>query len=363
MRKLLTLILCFSLLLLSGCGPTVADIQKYEKENNAVKIIEPLNKLLDPRSNEKIQDAHVAAVSALIRMAPTNSDAEKFLEWNYSRFDKYDQTRGIIAPYGFKRHIKKLGQSSISNTRDDAGYAKKYASAGDSEAVAMLDKIIKKCDSWEKLDKRYDEDMKVILGEYESVRAIENVIEQNKDNAGYIFATIVKKVGFNARNSKYFSKEEAMNLIVAAVSVNPDLQALALSHESYIKENNKLQSKINGFYRLKGYKEISTGNYSREIAADISKLQKLVLNESYERGTNTTTANTNTQKQEYGYISGSDVNVRKSPNTQATVIDCLANDTKVEILDYMHVQGPYNWYKIRLSDGRIGYVAHLYIRK
>ena len=57
-----------------------------------------------------------------------------------------------------------------------------------------------------------------------------------------------------------------------------------------------------------------------------------------------------------GYISGSDVSLRRGAGTNYSVIVCMSKNTKFTLISNV-VSGGNNWRKIRLTDGTVGYVS------
>lgn len=59
-----------------------------------------------------------------------------------------------------------------------------------------------------------------------------------------------------------------------------------------------------------------------------------------------------------GYVNGSDVNLRSGAGTGYSVLKCMSKNTKFTFVDGKVYNS--NWYKIKLSDGTIGYIYKSY---
>jgi len=59
----------------------------------------------------------------------------------------------------------------------------------------------------------------------------------------------------------------------------------------------------------------------------------------------------------HGFINGSVVNVRSGPGTNFSILTALSRDIRVEILE----RGK-DWHRVRLQDGRTGFVSAPFLR-
>jgi cell wall-associated NlpC family hydrolase len=118
----------------------------------------------------------------------------------------------------------------------------------------------------------------------------------------------------------------------------------------YNKDKVELLASSNGWYKIK----LSNGNIGWASGEYITKVNATNTSATT---TSTNTETTATESLGYGVVTASALNVRSGASTSNSVISKLYNGDIIEIISLQD-----GWYKIKLSNGSIGFVSKDYVK-